>query len=87
MTNLAADQMMSSKKEPSDEEKTESVLLDVEDANLRTSAGVTVQTIPKRWVSRRDLESFFMSDLEVVLVRVEGIPHIEIRIKQEEVSE
>jgi hypothetical protein len=45
-----------------------------------------VQTIPKRWVSRRDLESFFMSDLEVVLVRVDGIPHIEIRIKQEEVT-
>jgi len=78
--------MMSSEKESSDEEKPESVLLDVEEANLRTTAGVTVQTIPKRWVSRRDLESFFMSDLEIVLVRVDGIPHIEIRIKQEEVK-
>jgi len=86
LTALAADQMMSSEKEPSDEEKPESVLLDVEDANLRNTAGVTVQTIPKRWMNRRDLASFFMSDLEVVLVRVDGIPHIEIRIKQEEVK-
>ena len=78
--------MMSSETEPSDEEKPELILLDVEKANLRTTAGVTVQTIPKRWVSRRDLESFFMSNLEVVLVRVQGIPHIEIRIKQEEVK-
>jgi hypothetical protein len=78
--------MMSSEKESTDEEKPESVLLDVEEANLRNTAGVTVQTIPKRWVSRRDLESFFMSDLEIVLVRVDGIPHIEIRIKQEEVK-
>ena len=78
--------MMSSERESADEEKPEPILLDVEEANLRITAGVTVQTIPKRWVSRRDLASFFMSDLEVVLVRVDGIPHIEIRIKQEEVK-
>lgn len=78
--------MNSHKKERYDENKPESVLLDVQDANLRTNAGVTVQTIPKRWVKRCDLASFFKSDLEVVLVRVDGIPHIEIRIKQEEVK-
>jgi len=71
-----------------DHEKTpEEILLDARDANLRSYAGSTVQTIPKSWLRRVDLQSFFRSDLEIALVRVEGQPHIEIRRRRWAVEE
>ena len=66
-----------------DQEKTETeILLDAKNANLRAWAGCTVQTIPRPWLQRADLQAFFTSDLEIALVRVEGQPHIEIRRRQ-----
>ena len=66
-----------------EQEKTpEEILLDAKDANLRSWAGSTVQTIPKSWLRRVDLQFFFRSDLEIALIRVNGNPHIEIRRKQ-----
>jgi len=71
-----------------DQEKTpEEILLDAKDANLRSWAGSTVQTIPKSWLRRVDLQCFFRSDLEIALVRMDGTPHIEIRRKQWAVKE
>ena len=64
------------------EKSPEEILLDAKDANLRSWAGSTVQTIPRSWIRRVDLQCFFMSDLEIALVRVDGNPHIEIRRKQ-----
>ena len=58
------------------------VLLDVKDANLRSHAGTTIQTIPKEWLRRRELQPFFKSNLEIALILVDGEPHIEIRRKQ-----
>jgi len=63
------------------------VLLDVKDANLRSYAGTTVQTIPKEWLRRRELQPFFKSDLEIALVYVDGEPHIEIRRKRWTINE
>jgi hypothetical protein len=63
------------------EKDPEEILLDVRDANLRHYAGCTVQTIPKAWLRRMDLQAFFSSDLELALVRVDGKLHIEIRRK------
>ena len=63
------------------------VLLDVKDANLRSYAGTTVQTIPKEWLKRIDLRPFFKSDLEIALVYVDGEPHIEIRKKRWTINE
>jgi len=63
------------------------VLLDVKDANLRSYAGITVQTIPKEWLRHIDLRPFFKSDLEIALVYVDGEPHIEIRRKRWAVNE
>jgi len=66
-----------------EQEKTpKEVLLDARDANLRSYAGTTVQTIPREWLRRMDLRPFFRSDLEIALVLVGGEPHIEIRRKQ-----
>jgi hypothetical protein len=69
------------------EKTTEEILLDAKDANLRSWAGSTVQTIPKSWLRRADLQCFFMSDLEIALIRVDGNPHIEIRRKQWSIDE
>ena len=66
-----------------DQEKIpEEILLDAKNANLRSYAGSTVQTIPKSWLRRVDLQSFFNADLEIALVHAEGQPHIEIRRRQ-----
>jgi hypothetical protein len=71
-----------------EQEKTaEEILLDAKDANLRSWAGSTVQTIPKSWLRRVDLQSFFRSELEIALVHVQGNLHIEIRRKQWAVKE
>lgn len=70
-----------------DQEKTDEILLDAKDANLRSWAGSTVQTIPKAWLQRRDLQDFFRSDLEIALVYVAGAPHIEIRRRKWAVQE
>lgn len=70
-----------------DQEKPNEILLDAKDANLRRWAGSTVQTIPKSWLRRVDLQFFFRSDLEIALVRVAGKPHIEIRRKQWSIDE
>jgi hypothetical protein len=50
-------------------EQHEQVVLDVEKARIRKANDVHVQTIPKRWLNRRDLQGFFESDLEIALVR------------------
>jgi len=63
------------------------IVLDVQNANLRCYAGCTVQTIPRTWIRRVDLQAFFNSDLELALVRVDGKAHIEIRRKQQTVKE
>lgn len=64
------------------EKNSKEILLDVKDANLRTYAGTTVQTIPKAWFRRMDLRPFFKADLEIALVYLNGEPHIEIRKKR-----
>ena len=64
------------------EKNPEEILLDARDANLRYYGGSTIQTIPKKWLKRIDLQSFFRSELEIALVYVDGQPHIEIRRKQ-----
>ena len=69
------------------EKTTEEILLDARDANLRPYGGSTIQTIPKNWLRRVDLQSFFRSDLEIALVHVHGTAHIEIRRKQWAVKE
>ena len=61
------------------ETKDEIIVLDSEPANIRTTGGVTVQRIPKRWRMRRDLQEFFKSDLEIVLQLVNGQPCLNIR--------
>lgn len=69
------------------EKSLQKMLLDVRDANLRSYAGSTVQTIPKAWIRRVDLQAFFHSELEIALVRVDGKAHIEIRRKHQTVKE
>lgn len=61
------------------ETREKEVLLDAAKANLRPSQGMTVQTIPKRWRLRKDLQDFFSSELEIALIQINGVPHIEIR--------
>jgi len=66
-------------------EKETKVLEDSTKANIRKVAGVKVQTIPKKWLDRKDLRKFFNNpNLEVRLVKVNGQPHIEIGIEREE---
>jgi len=64
------------------EKDSRKTLLDAKDANLRSYAGTTIQTIPKAWLRRMDLRPFFKSDIKIALVLVDGEPHIEIRRKQ-----
>ncbi|RLB04192.1 MAG: hypothetical protein DRG83_05350 [Deltaproteobacteria bacterium] len=64
------------------EKNPEEILLDARDANLRYYGGSIIQTIPKKWLRRVDLQAFFRSELEIALVHVNGQPHIEIRRKQ-----
>lgn len=59
--------------------KREQVVLDVEKANIRKTNDVHVQTIPKRWISRRDLQGFFESNLEIMLVREDNQTLVVIR--------
>lgn len=69
------------------EKTAQEIVLDSRDANLRSYAGTTVQTIPKAWLRRRDLQSFFRSELEIALMYVDGKPHIEIRKRRWAVEE
>ena len=57
----------------------EKVLLDSETAKIREVAGVSVQSIPKRWIRRADLQAFFNSALEIALVLDNGEKTIVIR--------
>lgn len=60
-------------------EESDKIILDSDPANVRRTGGVDVQRIPARWKKRRDLKSFWESDLEIRLVREHGEKFIEIR--------
>jgi len=66
------------------EREKDEFVVDSVKANVRTVAGVDVQTIPKRWRDRQDLKGFWTSNLIMKLVRVDGKLHIEIGIDKEE---
>jgi len=61
------------------------ILLDSADANIRKVGGCSVQTIPRRWTKRFDLRGFLGSPkLKIELIKENGVPHIEIRIVENE---
>jgi hypothetical protein len=59
----------------------DNLVIDSEPVQLTYHGGVTKSRVPKRWLRRPDLKTFFAGDLEIRLIldTETNEPHLEIR--------